>query len=369
MTKNPEGPKGRHDRRRQARMATEAEDSRGVIDGLVGREHPAFVRPEDCDPLERAEALSKTLPNLDEFDDETLARLTKEEIIDAYQTLYEQAGKANIIRDDARLDPAIDRYLKQITGQAAAFESNEIAERGGLTKQQADFIQAYVSNGGLTHSALATASATRLMYQQWLKEPAFNDALEEATTKWFEELRKSAFLRAQAKSDVLLIFLLKALKPEVYDDDIRKAQWLAKNGLLGSENLPVRATLVRDNTFNVQINANAAPGPVEIARANDLPKDPNLLDPSGPEDHPNGREVSHNGREVSPNGREVSVAQVARGPEVRELDAVSEIAGSKLSPVSAQSDESKDSQSEELRVIEEPNARDFDDDDPESLVE
>ena len=355
MTKNPEGPKGRHDRRRQARMATEAEDSRGVIDGLVDREHPAFVRPEDCDPLERAEALSKTLPNLDEFDDETLARLTKEEIIDAYQTLYEQAGKANIIRDDARLDPAIDRYLKQITGQAAAFESNEIAERGGLTKQQADFIQAYVSNGGLTHSALATASATRLLYQQWLKEPAFNDALEEATTKWFEELRKSAFLRAQAKSDVLLIFLLKALKPEVYDDDIRKAQWLAKNGLLGSENLPVRATLVRDNTFNVQINANAAPGPIEIARANDLPKDPNLLDPSGPEDHHNGREVS--------------VAQVARGPEVRELDAVSEIAGSKLSPVSVQSDESGDSQSEELRVIEEPNARDFDDDDPESSVE
>lgn len=125
------------------------------------------------------------------------------------------------------------------------------------TAQQDRYIDAYVSSGGMTKTALRKAGATHEQLKQWRQDSEFVERFNEAMEHWHEELRKAAFIRAQQKSDVLLIFMLKALKPDVYDDDIRKANWMAKQGLLGDQNLPVRATLVRDNTFNILLNGNA----------------------------------------------------------------------------------------------------------------
>ena len=55
---------------------------------------------------------------------------------------------------------------------------------------------------------------------------------------------------------VLLMFLLKAMRPDVFDEDVRKQQY---TGLSSSkDNIPVRATLVRDNTFNVSLSTEKA---------------------------------------------------------------------------------------------------------------
>ena len=49
------------------------------------------------------------------------------------------------------------------------------------------------------------------------EDQEFKKAMKIAEEHWVEELRKAAFMRAQAKSDVLLMFLLKAMKPEEFD--------------------------------------------------------------------------------------------------------------------------------------------------------
>ena len=273
-----------------------------------------------------------TYPEPESYGPEEVEAIAEAEQEEAYRELYTRQGKSAYLDSDAQLDPAIQRYLRQLTGQAAAFEAADLRDATKLTEPQAKFIQAYISNGGLTHSALATAGATRIMYQQWLKESRFNDALQEATERWFEELRKAAFLRAQAKSDVLLIFLLKALKPETYDDDVRKATWMAKNGLLGSENLPVRASLVRDNTFNVQIN-HAGPhkaepsGPMAVSTA----------DLYGPGSQGSQGSPGSPGSQGSPGsgGRTVSLSDISDSDEAAEVAAVAELSGSNVSPVAS----------------------------------
>lgn len=299
-------------------------------------EAPAADDPQRFEPQSPADTADtpgshavswSAYPEPESYTPEELERIAEAEQHEAYEALYTNQGKSSYLTNDAELDPAIQRYLRQLTGQAAAFEAAEIKEATKLSEPQSKFIQAYISNGGLTHSALATAGATRIMYQQWLQQEHFKTALEEATERWFEELRKAAFLRAQAKSDVLLIFLLKALKPETYDDDVRKATWMAKNGLLGQENLPVRATLVRDNTFNVQINQAGPSGPMGPE-----------AEPPGPESFstrelPDG--LSSRSRSDGNRERSVSMSSVSKSQEAAEFQAVADITGSNVSPVTA----------------------------------
>lgn len=172
-------------------------------------------------------------------------------------------------------DPAQDLYFKQVLGVEPVFQNTpqdapheppkpmtansprQIAEDQSARK--ALFIQEYISSGGMTQTAISKSGITRAILKEWKQDPSFQADLQEAEELWFEELRKAAFIRAQQKSDVLLIFLLKAMKPQVYDDDLRKAQWMATQGLLGNQNLPVRATLVRDNTFNVHLPPGTSP--------------------------------------------------------------------------------------------------------------
>ena len=54
--------------------------------------------------------------------------------------------------------------------------------------------------------------------------------MKEAREQWHEGLRAVAMKRAAEKSDVLLIFLLKSLKPDLYDDELRKTKYLIEQG-------------------------------------------------------------------------------------------------------------------------------------------
>lgn len=156
------------------------------------------------------------------------------------------------------IDPSTFKYIRQITGQEPAFAPVECSEQGAahtLPKKQQEFIRHYVSSGGITKVALRQASVTRSELEEWKTQTAFQKAYKEAQEDWVEELRKAAMLRATSKSDVLLMFLLKALRPDVFDEDVRKQQY---TGLSASkDNIPVRATLIRDNTFNVSVGGPA----------------------------------------------------------------------------------------------------------------
>lgn len=149
-----------------------------------------------------------------------------------------------------------EKYIKQIIGTKDAFSPGAV-EDSELSKEQQAFLAAYSSNGGITKSALRTSGVSRKSLDEWktTSEP-FKKALKIAEEHWVEELRKAAFLRAQAKSDVLLMFLLKALKPEEFDDDVRKSQYTGLSA--NPNNIPVRATLVRDNNIHISLHTDKA---------------------------------------------------------------------------------------------------------------
>ena len=108
-----------------------------------------------------------------------------------------------------------------------------------------------------------------------MADEKFRKAHKEAQSDWVEELRKAAMLRATAKSDVLLMFLLKSLQPDVFDDDVRKQQFV---GLAGQNKdaIPVRATLVRENIS------------IEFAEKAQELRELIVLDAEGPEDSEGG---------------------------------------------------------------------------------
>jgi hypothetical protein len=165
------------------------------------------------------------------------------------------------------VDPSTLRYIKQVTGQEPAFQPMESDPSLRLSDKQRAFIRAYGSSGGITKVALKESNTSRSELEAWKTEIPFQKAYKEAHEDWVEELRKAAMLRATSKSDVLLMFLLKALKPDVFDEDVRKQQYV---GLQGNKDaIPVRATLVRDNTFNLNLSSEQAESLRDVLIASD----------------------------------------------------------------------------------------------------
>jgi hypothetical protein len=144
------------------------------------------------------------------------------------------------------------KLIEQMLGKAPIISNVTDEPMPELTSAQKQFLSTYASNGGITKAALKAAGVSREELAEWKADnPKFKNAIKDVEQHWIEELRKMAFMRAQTKSDVLLMFLLKALQPEVYDDDVRKQQFVGLSNQ--KDNIPVRATLIRDNniTFNV----------------------------------------------------------------------------------------------------------------------
>lgn len=170
------------------------------------------------------------------------------------------------------VDPSTSKYIQQLTGQQPAF-TESVPDNPEITEKQSQFIRHYSASGGITKTALRQSNSTRKELAEWMTEEPFKAAFKTAQDDWVEELRKAAMLRATAKSDVLLIFLLKALKPDVFDEDVRKQQFVGLSA--NKDAIPVRATLVRDNTINVtlgnaELTSEAADHLRDILRQDDL---------------------------------------------------------------------------------------------------
>lgn len=144
------------------------------------------------------------------------------------------------------VDPITSRYIDQLLGVRKVFEEPAVLPQSKLSRKQQMFLDSYSSSGGITKIALSESGVTRDELTDWkATDEEFKKAIKIVEDDWVEELRKMAFVRASAKSDILLMFLLKSLKPDMFDEDVRKQQFVGLNN--SSNNIPVRATLIRDH--------------------------------------------------------------------------------------------------------------------------
>ena len=81
-------------------------------------------------------------------------------------------------------------------------------------KQRA-FLAAFAVIGNVTGAAIA-AGIHRRSHGNWLRHPEYAEAFEDARQHSADHLEEVARARAVQGSDVLLIFLLKGLRPEIY---------------------------------------------------------------------------------------------------------------------------------------------------------
>ena len=93
------------------------------------------------------------------------------------------------------------------------------------TFRQAEFISSYIQCGCNKQEACKVTSIPESTVYRWFKD---DEAFKEKLSKSFAEIElpllEEATRRALKGSDILLIFLLKAARPERYCDQARKAK-------------------------------------------------------------------------------------------------------------------------------------------------
>lgn len=89
----------------------------------------------------------------------------------------------------------------------------------------------------------------------WMRKPKFVERLKMAEDQLYEELQASAYLRAGTSSDVLAIFMLKKMKPELYDDKCRQMKFAKENELID----PERTATIRVSLVSEELPADMKP--------------------------------------------------------------------------------------------------------------
>jgi hypothetical protein len=83
------------------------------------------------------------------------------------------------------------------------------------------FLDLYKATGNVTLAAHGAGTARSNVYARRDNHPEFAARMDEAHIEAVERLEAEAWNRARKTSDTLLIFLLKALKPEMYRENIK----------------------------------------------------------------------------------------------------------------------------------------------------
>jgi hypothetical protein len=116
-----------------------------------------------------------------------------------------------------------------------------------MTAKQRAFLAAY-SKLGIISEAARKARIARKDHCNWKADPEYAAAFETAREEAIELLEKIARQRAtrsRKPSDLLLIFMLKAARPEVYRDNARVELGNGANGPL-----QIEVTFVKPNGDN-----------------------------------------------------------------------------------------------------------------------
>ena len=96
--------------------------------------------------------------------------------------------------------------------------SRELQTATPIKKQS--FLKALAELGTVTAACKACGIRRDSVYDWRLDDPAFGKGWEDAFATYYDGLEAVAFERAKEKSDLLMIFTLKAGKPEKYHDRI-----------------------------------------------------------------------------------------------------------------------------------------------------
>jgi len=94
-----------------------------------------------------------------------------------------------------------------------------------LTMRQEEALAALIESHGSSNAAAKKCSVSQQTIWRYLQDPIFAEEFERHRQQWKENLLAVAHARALKGDRTLLIFLLKSIEPEVYDDNIRKAKW------------------------------------------------------------------------------------------------------------------------------------------------
>lgn len=83
------------------------------------------------------------------------------------------------------------------------------------------FLHAYAQSGNAKESAEAAGVSEQAVYKARKTSKTFAEQFEEAREYLADDLEAVAVGRARERSDTMLIFLLKGLKPDTYADRVR----------------------------------------------------------------------------------------------------------------------------------------------------
>jgi hypothetical protein len=100
--------------------------------------------------------------------------------------------------------------------KAAKKQAASTPQELGLTPKQSAFLAAYRESGSLSAAARA-AKINRLTHYDWLQHEPYRTEFMKARQDMAELLLDEAIDRAIAGSDRLLEFLLRGLKPELFN--------------------------------------------------------------------------------------------------------------------------------------------------------
>ena len=100
---------------------------------------------------------------------------------------------------------------------------------------QAKYLEAYFESGCVQRRACKKVGVSERTASTWHKSEEFLEK-KEAWIQFLEESILEALLqRAVEKDNTAAIFLLKSIKPELYDDQIRKLKYMADNDIQESK--------------------------------------------------------------------------------------------------------------------------------------
>jgi hypothetical protein len=113
-----------------------------------------------------------------------------------------------------------------------------------MTAKQRAFLAAFERVGTITEAA-RKARISRRDHCNWKKDPEYAaafDGAKEVAIEALESIARKRATRTRKPSDLLLIFMLKAARPEVYRDNAR-----VELGAHGGGPLQIEVTFVKPN--------------------------------------------------------------------------------------------------------------------------
>lgn len=94
-------------------------------------------------------------------------------------------------------------------------------QRAKKDEWQQAFLKAYAELGTVTHACTAVGIDRSTPHVAAKRDPVFAEAFASAREAAADRLERVAIRRAEDSSDVLLIFLLKALRPEKFRENVK----------------------------------------------------------------------------------------------------------------------------------------------------